>query len=189
MRSPAAGREEVLEPGIVAVAVRILRQGFVTEHRGQVGIELGEWRADRLVLNIVQMIVGLSSAQIDADLLLHDRQVVGQDRHFDAGQIGEGLDVVADREGRWRILRHEHQLGTGILFPFGVIGRGGLHAAAGHRGTEAQRHRTHAKGRGRTTTEFKELPAADALVDSIFRYRKHARLLPYWFSCSCRSNS
>ena len=39
--------------------------------------------------------------------------------------------------------------------------------------------RAHAKGGGCTATEFEELAAADALVDSIFRNRKHARFLPY----------
>ena len=127
----AASREEVLEPGVVAIAIGILRQRIVAEQRRHVGIEFAERRANRLVLNVIQHIVGLAAAQIDADLLLHHRQVVGKNGDINAGEIGESLDVVADGKGWRRILRHEDYFRAGILLPLGVVGGRRLDPRAG----------------------------------------------------------
>jgi hypothetical protein len=43
---------------------------------------------------------------------------------------------------------------------------------------EGGRFYAHAEGGGCATTQFEELAAVDALIDCIFRNRKHARFLP-----------
>ena len=158
----AAGIEEVVEPRLGAVAVLVLRQRVVADELRHVGIELGERGTDRLVLHVVQLEVGAAAAQVDADLLLHDRQVVRQDFHVDAGEVVEGLEVVADGEGRRRVLRHEDELGAGELLPLRVVGRLGLDARRDDGRATADDEATGTQARDQSTTTLQEFTTADA---------------------------
>ena len=169
----AAGIQEVLEPDLLAVAFGVLRQRVVAGEVQQVGIEVGEWGADRLVLDIVEVKIGLAAAQVDADLLLHDRQVVGQDLDLDAGEIVEWLQVLADREGGRRVLAHEHELGAAVLLPLGVVGRGRVGRPASDDGVQADRDRAHAERRRGTTAELEKAAPVDPTIDGIPRDVKH----------------
>ena len=173
----AAGIQIILEPDVAAVALRVERQGVVDRELVEVGVEVREGRADRLVLHVVEVIVGLAATKVDTDLLLHGRQAVGQDLHLDPGEIVERLNVVADREGRRRVLGHEDELRALVLAPLGFIGRIGVDRAARDHRVHANRDRARTECGCDTASELEEFAAADRLVQRLLGHREHAVLL------------
>ena len=169
----AAGVEEILEPDVLAIALGVLRQGLVAEEFRKVGIVVREGRADRLVLHIVQVEIGLAAAQVDADLLLHRRQLVGQNLDLNAGEIEKHLELLLDREGGRRVLRHEDQLGAAILLPLRVIGRRGVDRAAGDDRVQADRERARTERDGSAAAKLEKLAPADRLVERILWLQEH----------------
>ena len=177
----ATGIQEILEPDIVAVALRVERQRVVDRELVEVGIEVGEGRADRLVLHVVEVIVGLAATQVDADLLLHGRQAVGQDFHLDAGEVVERLDVVANGEGGRRVLGHEDELRALVLAPLGFVGRIGVDRPACDHRVQADRERADAERCRDAAPELEELAAADRLEQRLLGCVEHAAS-----PCGCR---
>ncbi len=172
----AAGVKEAFEPDFVAVTFGVLRQGVIAQHRGKIGVEIGEGRPDRLVLGVLQNIVGRARPQVDARLLLHDRQVVGQDFHFDPGQIIKVLQLFADRKGRRGVFRQEDQLGAGELLPLGIVRRLCLHARAHDRRVQADGQRSRTEHGRAVAAEFEEPAAADLRIDRLLGLVEHFSL-------------
>jgi hypothetical protein len=117
--------------------------------------------------------IGVAAAQIDSDLLLHHRQIIGEDLDLDAGEIEKSLEIVADRERGRRVLAHEHELGAAVLLPLGVVRRGGIGGGTGDHRVQPDRDRADAQRRDGAAAEFEKSAAADPLIDRIPRYLEH----------------